>query len=181
MLLRENFLHRLALHEIQEMVSHFTSGGKCEADKEALYALTLDDEPRVSVNAFWVFTHFDDAHNEWLYRYHDDLINRVMGEENVTKRRLMLTLLLRQSFEEENLRADFMDYCVNHITACSQPYAIRACCLKLAYEQMRFYVELLAELQSSLEMLSQEPLSPGLASAKRQIEKKIKIQLKKLK
>ena len=46
---------------------------------------------------------------------------------------------------------------------------------------MRFYVELLAELQSTLEMLSQEPLSPGLASAKRQIEKKIKIQLKKLK
>lgn len=52
MLLRGNFLHRLSLHEVQEMVSHFISGGKCEADKEALYALTLDDEPRVSVNAF---------------------------------------------------------------------------------------------------------------------------------
>ena len=104
-----------------------------------------------------------------------------MKETDVSKRRLILSLLLRQPFEEEKLRADFLDYCVHNITACSQPCAVRAYCLKLAYEQMRFYAELLAELQTALEMLAQEPLSPGLASAKRQIEKKIKFQLKRLK
>lgn len=174
---KEKLLHRLSLHEVQDITSSYES----DADKEALYALTFDANPRVSVNALWIFTHFDDLNNAWLYRYQDDLINRVMKEADVTKRRLILSLLLRQPFEEEKLRADFLDYCVHNITACSQPYAVRAYCLKLAYEQMRFYAELLAELQTALEMLAQEPLSPGLASAKRQIEKKIKFQLKRLK
>ena len=41
---------------------------------------------------------------------------------------------------------------------------------------MKFYPELLAELKMVLNMLEQEPLSPGVASAKRQILKKIKKQ-----
>lgn len=63
------------------------------------------------------------------------------------------------------------------ITACAQPYAIRAYCIKLAYEQMKFYPELLEELKTTLDMLEQEPLSPGLLSAKRQVMKKIKRKL----
>ncbi len=178
--LRERLLHRLSVHEVREFVSRFTKDGANDADKETLYALTFDADQRVSVNAFWIFTHFDDSDNEWLFRYQNDLINRVLKEENVAKRRLMLSLLLRQPFEEANFRVDFMDHCLSQITACTQPYAIRACCIKLAYEQMRSYAELLTELQTILASLTQTPLSPGLASAKRQIEKKIKIQLKRL-
>lgn len=178
--LRERLLHRLSVHEVREFVSRFTRDGANDADKETLYALTFDADQRVSVNAFWIFTHFDDSDNEWLFRCQDDLINRVMKEGNVTKRRLMFSLLLRQPFEEAKLRVDFMDYCLNQITACTQPCAIRACCIKLAYEQMRFYAELLTELQTILASLTQTPLSPGLISAKRQTEKKIRIQLKRL-
>lgn len=46
--------------------------------------------------------------------------------------------------------------------------------MKLAYEQMKYYPELLTELKAALDMLEQEALSPGLASAKRQVMKKIK-------
>lgn len=127
----------------------------------------------MAVNALWVFTHFDSINNEWLYTKHDDLIDRVLIEPTVTKRRLMLGLLLRQPFEEDSLRSDFIDFCVSKITACAQPYAIRALCIKLAYEQMKYYPELLAELKMALDMLEQEALSPGLMSAKRQIMKKI--------
>jgi hypothetical protein len=97
-----------------------------------------------------------------------------MKEEHVGKRRLMLSILLRQPFEEESLRSDFIDFCVNKITACAQPYAIRAYCMKLAYEQMKYYPELLSELKMALDMLEQEVLSPGLASAKRQVLMKIR-------
>ena len=45
--------------------------------------------------------------------------------------------------------------------------------MKLAYEQMKYYPELLTELKVALDMLEQEALSPGLLSAKRQIMKKI--------
>ncbi len=121
-----------------------------------------------------VLSHFDLANNEWLYCKHDELIDRVMKEEHVGKRRLMLNLLLRQPFEEEFLRSDFIDFCVSKITACAQPYAIRAYCMKLAYGQMKYYPELLSELKMALDMLEQETLSPGLASAKRQILMKIK-------
>ena len=102
---------------------------------------------------------------------HDDLIDRVLVEKNETKRRLMLQLLLRQPFEEESLRSDFIDFCIAKITACSQPYAIRCYCMKLAYEQMKYYPELLEELKMALDMLKQEVLSPGMLSAKRQIIK----------
>ena len=156
------------IHEIC-ILCHGNSRKKAE-----LYQLTFDEDERVATNALWVFTHFDLQNNEWLYSKHDDLIDRVLMEKNMTKLRLMLSLLLRQPFEEEYLRSDFIDFCVAKITACSYPYAIRALCMKLAYEQMKYYPELLSELKTALDMLEQEVLSPGLQSAKKQIMKKIK-------
>ena len=145
--------------------------------KAELYQLIFDEDERVATNALWVFTHFDMQNNEWLYAKHDDLIDRVLVEKNETKRRLMLSLLLRQPFEEESLRSNFIDFCIAKITACSQPYAIRCYCMKLAYEQMKYYPELLTELKAAIDMLEQEPLSPGLTSAKKQVMKKIKLSL----
>ena len=142
--------------------------------KEELYQLTFDENDRVSFNALWALSHFDEANTPWLFQKHDDLIDRVLVEKNETKCRLMLQLLLRQPFEEESLRSDFIDFCIAKITACSQPYAIRCNCMKLSYEQMKYYPELLEELRMALDMLEQEVLSPGLLSAKRQIMKKIK-------
>ena len=156
------------IHEIC-ILCHGNSRKKAE-----LYQLIFDEDERVATNALWVFTHFDLQNNEWLYSKHDDLIDRVLMEKNMTKLRLMLSLLLRQPFEEEYLRSDFIDFCVAKITACSYPYAIRALCMKLAYEQMKYYPELLSELKTALDMLEQEVLSPGLQSAKKQIMKKIK-------
>lgn len=155
-----------------------TQGARNDHRKEELYQLTFDEDERVAMNALWVFTHFDEANNHWLFQKHDDLIDRVLIEENETKRRLMLNLLLRQPFEEATLRSNFIDFCIGKTTACTQPYAIRALCMKLAYEQMKYYPELLAELKDALDMLEQEVLSPGLASAKRQVMKKIKKSLK---
>ena len=118
-------------------------------------------------------SHFDTDNSKWLYQKQKDLISRGIQEKNATKCRLMLTLLSRLPFTKENLRSDFIDYCIAKITACSQPYGVRALCIKLAWEQMKFHPELLAELKLALEMLEQETLSPGLASAKRQVTKKI--------
>ena len=145
--------------------------------KAELYQLIFDEDDRVATNALWVFTHFDMQNNEWLYAKHDDLIDRVLVEKNETKRRLILQLLLRQPFEKKSLRSDFIDFCIAKITACSQPYAIRCYCMKLAYEQMKYYPELLTELKAAIDMLEQEPLSPGLTSAKKQVMKKIKLSL----
>ena len=53
------------------------------------------------------------------------------------------------------------------------PYAIRAQCIKLAYEQMKYWPELLNELRQTLNMISCEPLSPGISSAWRKVMKRL--------
>lgn len=172
--MRKKLNKKLCMDDIYEIciLCHGNSRKKAE-----LYQLIFDEDERVATNALWVFIHFDMQNNEWLYAKHDDLIDRVLVEKNETKRRLMLSLLLRQPFEEESLRSNFIDFCITKITACSQPYAIRCYCMKLAYEQMKYYPELLTELKAAIDMLEQEPLSPGLTSAKKQVMKKIKLSL----
>ena len=172
--MRKKLNKKLCMDDIYEIciLCHGNSRKKAE-----LYQLIFDEDERVATNALWVFTHFDMQNNEWLYAKHDDLIDRVLVEKNETKRRLILQLLLHQPFEEKSLRSDFIDFCIAKITACSQPYAIHCYCMKLAYEQMKYYPELLTELKAAIDMLEQESLSPGLTSAKKQVMKKIKLSL----
>ena len=164
--------HRLSQSEIKDLCA-LTQGEHNDNLKEKLYQLTLDADRRVATNALWVFTHFALADNEWLYAKHDLLIDRCLNEKDTTKLRLMLNLLLRQPYTEEDVRTDFIDYCLTRLADLKSPYAIRAQCIKLAYEQMRHWPELLNELQQTLEVISCEPLSPGLRSAWRQVMKKI--------
>ena len=171
--MRNQLINRLSINDIYSLCLQ-TQGKENNCLKEELYQLTFDENERVAFNALWALSHFDEANNEWLYAKHNDLIDRILLEKSMTKLRLMLSLLIRQPFEEATLRSDFIDYCIAKITACSYPYAIRAYCMKLAYEQMKYYPELLTELKAALDMLEQEALSPGLASAKRQVMKKIK-------
>ena len=164
--------NRLSQSEINELCV-LTQGEHNNNLKEELYQLTLDANRRVATNALWVFTHFAVVDNEWLYAKHDQLIDRCLKEQNVTKLRLMLTLLLRQPYTEEDVRTDFIDFCLMRLTDPKSPYAIRAQCIKLAYEQMRYWPELLNELRQTLNMISCERLSPGLRSAWRQVMKKL--------
>ena len=174
--MREKLLGKIGLNGICE-ICYMTQGKGNDHRKEKLYQLTFDEDDRVAFNALHALSHFDLANNEWLYSKHENLIDRVMKEQHVGKCRLMLNLLLRQPFEKDSLRSDFIDFCIAKITACAQPYAIRAYCIKLAYEQMKYYPELLEELKMALDMLNQEAVSPGLLSAKRQIMEKIKRKL----
>ncbi len=137
-MMRNQLINRLGVNDIYSLCLQ-TQGKENNCLKEELYQLTFDENDRVSFNALWALSHFDKANNPWLFQKHDDLIDRVLVEKNETKRRLMLQLLLRQPFEEESLRSDFIDFCIAKITACSQPYAIRCYCMKLAYEQMKYY------------------------------------------
>lgn len=164
--------HRLSQSEIKQLCAS-THGARNNRLKEELYQLTLDADRRVAVNALWVFTHFAADDNVCLFAKHDQLIDRCLEEQDTTKLRLILTLLLRQPFHEEAVRTDFIDFCLARLTDARAPYAIRAQCIKLAYEQMRYWPELLDELRQTLEMISCEPLSPGLRSAWKQVMKKI--------
>lgn len=170
--MKESLTNRLSQDELHELCA-LTQGEQNNHLKEELYQLTLDNDRRVAINALWTFTHFALADNEWLYAKHDQLIDRCLKEKDATKLRLMFNLLLRQPFDEEDIRTDFIDYCLMRLTDPKSPYAVRAQCIKLAYEQMKYWPELLNELRQTLEMISCETLSPGLRSAWRQVMKKL--------
>ena len=170
--MKESLTNRLSQDELHELCA-LTQGEQNNHLKEELYQLTLDNDRRVAINALWTFTHIALADNEWLYAKHDQLIDRCLKEKDATKLRLMLNLLLRQPYTEEDIRTDFIDYCLMRLTDPKSPCAIRAQCIKLAYEQMKYWPELLNELRQTLEMISCEPLSPGLRSAWRQVMKKL--------
>ena len=163
---------RLSQSEIMQLCA-LTHGARNNHLKEKLYQLTLDDDRRVAVNALWTFTHFAADDNVWLFAKHDQLIDRCLNEKDATKLRLMLNLLLRQPYTEEDIRTDFIDFCLTRLADTKSPYAVRAQCIKLAYVQMYYWPELLNELRQTLEMISCEPLSPGLRSAWRQVMKKL--------
>ena len=163
---------RLSQSEIKQLCA-LTHGARNNHLKKGLYQLTLDDDRRVAVNALWAFTHFAADDNVWLFAKHDQLIDRSLKEHDTTKLRLMLNLLLSRRFTVEVIRPDFIDFCLARLTDTRAPYAIRAQCIKLAYEQMRYWPELLDELRQTLNMISCEPLSPGLRSAWKQVMKKI--------
>lgn len=167
-----SLINRLSQSDIHELCA-LTQGGRNNSLKEQLYQLTLDSDRRVATNALWVFTHFAAVDMEWLYAKHDQLIDRCLNEKDATKLRLMLNLLLRQPYTEEAIRTDFIDLCLTRLADPKSPYAVRAQCIKLAYMQMRYWPELLNELRQTLEMISCEPLSPGLRSAWRQVMKKL--------
>lgn len=92
----------------------------------------------MATNALWVFTHFSAVDNEWLYAKHDQLIDRCLNEKDATKLRLMLNLFLRQPYTEEDIRTNFIDFSLMKLTDPKSPYAVRAQCIKLAYEQMKY-------------------------------------------
>lgn len=165
-------VHRLSQSEIKQLCA-LVQGEHNDNLKEELYQLTLDADRCVAVNALWAFTHFAADDNVWLFAKHDQLIDRCLEEQDTTKLRLILTLLLRQPFHEETVRTDFIDFCLARLTDSRAPYAIRAQCIKLAYEQMRHWPELLNELRQTLDLISCEPLSPGLRSAWRQVMRKL--------
>lgn len=169
---RNRLLQRLSQDDIHE-ICFLTQGPDNDSLKEELYTLISDEDVRVSYNALWLFTYFDLANNKWLYAKHDELIDKAIAEKHEGKRRLLLTLILRQPFDRDTLRTDFIDFCFDAIQSSHESYANRALCMKLAYEQCRFFPELLSELSNCLEIISAESLSSGLKTARRNVMKKI--------
>lgn len=157
-----------------EAIRVYTHGKENDARKEKLYRVMMDDESRAGGNAAWVFSHFTEEDNVWLYAKQQELMNAVMHTKNVTKRRIIMVLLERQPFTEEGFRADYLDFCFEHMAMLQEPYGIRAMCIKQAYVQCSLVPELIPELKTTLELMDNNFLSPGLRCAKKNVLQKIK-------
>lgn len=139
-----------------------------------LWGIAASGGGRVSYNALWVMTHLGPAGRGWLLDKQGQLVSMAMGEADSSRLRLMLGLLVEQPFGQGSVNADFLDFCLAKISACSEKPAVRAACVKLAFAMCRHWPELLGELSGVLQMLDDEPDIPyALMSIRVRTEKKI--------
>lgn len=162
---------RIGRHDIRAICQQCGNGGD-DCVRETLFSLVSDDDDRVAYNALWVLTHFDGEGRDWLRRKRGILIDCLLTEKHTGKRRLMLSLLDRMSVAEDDVRTDYLDFCMAKINS-TEPYGIRALCMKQAFAQCRFYPELLHELKCEIEMMEHGEMSPGILSARNNIVKQM--------
>lgn len=138
---------------------------------EQILALLNDSDPRVARNAAWVMTHFSLRLTRQLSNRQDQFINIIMQTPNSSLRRLMLNVVLRQGIEQDNIRTDFLDFCMGHMIMPEEPPGVQSLCMKLAFEQCRFYEELLQEYCSTLELITASYAISAVGLKKRMIRK----------
>lgn len=169
--IRKRLAGRIKENDIYELC-YLTQGRANNSNKEKLYSLISDKDRRVANNALWVLTHFSLYENEWLYGKRDEMTDLAMTVADATARRLLLTLLNRQEYGAEDIRTDFLDFCLNRMLADAEPVGIRTLCMKLAYAMCRHHTDLLNELMQTLDMIPSDS-SPSIMTARKNIIKEV--------
>lgn len=129
--------------------------------KEELFQLLFDPDKRTSDNAAWVLTHLPKTADPWLTERQDLLIDEVIRTASTTKRRLIMNLLERTSFDSNHIRTDFLDFCFNTILS-NEPVGVKSLAIKLSYAQSALYPELFEEINATLRMMEPEELPAAL-------------------
>ena len=161
---------KINLPQIKSVVSWASGSGD---NLNMLWGFARSDDRRTSVNALWVMTHLPETDAEWLLSLGDEMIDILLTETDTGKKRMLLQLLREQEYAADDIRTDFLDYCLSKINSEYEPYAVRCFSIYAAYKMCRHFPELLAELEEHLDMMQYQPLSPGLKSALRQTKTKI--------
>ena len=142
-------------------------------NRDMLWNLARRKERRVSANALWVMTHLPESDKDWLNSLQDEMIDMLLAEKDTSKKRMLLHLLREQDFDPDEMRTDLLDFCFSKINSECEPYAVRCFSIYVAFRMCRHYPELVSELEQHLDLMSRQPLSPGLKSALRQTRTKI--------
>lgn len=142
-------------------------------NRDILLAIAFSGDHKKNSNALWCLTHLRKSDSLWLQSKQDSLIDSLLREKNTARKRMILQLLRDQVFLAEDIRVDFLDFCMSKINSECEPYAIRCFSLYLASKLCRHYPELILELKERISLLSREPLSPGLRCAIRKVSRDI--------
>ena len=129
--------------------------------KEGLFQLLFDPDKRTSDNAAWVLTHLPKTDDAWLAEHQNILIDEAMRTASTTKRRLIMNLLDRTTFDPDHIRTDFLDFCFNTILS-EAPVGVKSLAIKLAHAQSVHYPELLEEINTIIRMMEPEELPAAL-------------------
>ena len=167
---RELLSERINLPEINNVAS-WASGSRRNIC--LLWTLSQSEDRTTSVNALWSMTHLPQSDAECVASLRNEMIDMLLAEADTSKKRMLLQLLRAQEYCADDIRTDFLDYCLSKINSECESYAVRCFSIYAAYKMCRHFPELIAELERHLDMMQCQPLSPGLKSALRQTKSKI--------
>lgn len=152
-----------------------------EADAQAVYRearadlltfareFAFDADHRVARNALWTLTKAAAQEITQLQPMMDELIDQALKTESSSVRRLSLNVVDMLEFNEEDLRSDLYDFCLEHAVDVEELPGIQAICIKIAYRISTFYPELMAELKRILEGMEIEYYKPAVKSIRSRI------------
>lgn len=170
MYIEELLSQKINLPQIKSVVSWASGSGD---NLNMLWGFARSDDRRTSVNALWTMTHLPETDVKCLVSLRNEMIDMLLAETDTGKKRMLLQLLREQEYAADDIRTDFLDYCMSKINSECESYAVRGYCIYAAYKMSRHFPELLSELEEHLDMMQYQPLSPGLKSALRQTKSKI--------
>jgi len=151
--------------EAQAVLNQVREGQELQTFSELLW----DDNVRISRNVAWVFTKTTPEEILLLLPYQNRLIDGAMQSENSSQRRLFLNLLERLPMLEEDLRTDFLDFCLERMQALEEYPGIQSVSMKLAYRMCSFYPELMEELHRTIQAMELDYYKPAVKCVARRI------------
>ena len=136
--------------------------------KRELYNLLFDKDDLVAYQAAWTLTHFTVTDNEWLFDKQNELIDEVLVCQHPGKRRLILSVILRQPLNNPP-RMDFLDFCLERMMSKKELPAVQTLSMKLAYEMCRNFPELKQEFSVLLDMMEPDLLEISMRTARKNV------------
>ena len=128
-----------------------------------------NEDYQVARNALWGLTKATNKELSQLQIILDDLIDLAMQTDNSSVRRLSLNLIERLKMEEEDLRTDFLDFCLEHMSSIEEYPGIQSLCMKLAFRICKFYPELMDELKRTIEAMEIDYYKPAVKNIRSRI------------
>lgn len=165
----EKYGTRIGIAEVKALAK------KC-LDTDTMMALVdriHDDDPHVARDAAWVMTHFTTEQVALLQPRMDEFIDVVLQTDNGALRRLLLNIVERLTTDEENLRSDFLDFCLAHMAAPDEHPGVQTLCMKLAYRQCSFYPELLNEFRLALTLMPPDGYAVSVKGLRRKMLRRL--------
>lgn len=113
----------------------------------------FSDDHRVARSALWGLTKASTDELQPLKVLMNDLIDQALQTPSPSVRRLTLSIVYRLPMEQDELRTDFLDFCLQHMLDVEEEPGIQTLCMKLAHRMCAFYPELTGEFRRTLEAM----------------------------
>lgn len=127
------------------------------------------NDDRVARFALWAMTKATDKELAQLQDMLHELIELALSTNNSSVRRLSLTIIERLKIGEEDLRTDFLDFCLEHMADVEELPGIQTLCMKLAYRMCKFYPELMSEFMCIVETMHIDFYKPAIVGLRKKV------------